>query len=62
MTYRMIQIGLGAMGRDWCETALPPNIEEGLIEVVAAVDINPAALHRWRRIRLACRLKGATPT
>jgi predicted dehydrogenase len=40
----MIQIGLGAMGRDWCENALPPNIDEGLVEVVAAVDINPAAL------------------
>lgn len=40
----MIQIGLGAMGRDWCENALPPNIKEGLVEVVAAVDINPAAL------------------
>ena len=44
MTCRMIQIGLGEMGRNWCEVALPPNIEEGLIEVVAAVDINPATL------------------
>lgn len=44
MTCRMIQIGLGAMGRQWCEVALPPNINEGLIEVVAAVDINRAAL------------------
>lgn len=44
MTYRMIQIGLGSMGQDWCENALPPNIEEGLVKVVAAVDINPAAL------------------
>ena len=44
MTYRMIQIGLGAMGRDWCQTALPPHIDAGLIDVVAAVDINPAAL------------------
>ena len=40
----MIQIGLGAMGRDWCKTSLPPNIKDGLIEVVAAVDINPGAL------------------
>ena len=30
------------MGRNWCEVVLPPNIDEGLIEVVAAVDINPA--------------------
>lgn len=40
----MIQVGLGTMGRNWCEVALPPNIADGLIEVVAAVDINPAAL------------------
>ena len=44
MTHRMIHIGLGEMGRNWCEVALPPNIDDGLIEVVAAVDINPAAL------------------
>ena len=44
MAYRMIQIGLGDMGRDWCETSLPPNIKDGLVEVVAAVDINPGAL------------------
>ena len=31
MAYRMIQIGLGAMGGEWCETALPPNIKDGLI-------------------------------
>ncbi len=44
MAYKMIQIGLGAMGRDWCKTSLPPNIRDGLVEVVAAVDINPAVL------------------
>ena len=44
MAYRMIQIGLGDMGRDWCETSLPPNIKDGLVEVVAAVDINPGPL------------------
>ena len=44
MAYKMIQIGLGAMGRDWCQTSLPPNIKEGLIEVVAAVDIDPGSL------------------
>lgn len=44
MAFKMIQVGLGAMGRDWCVNSLPPNIEEGLVEVVAAVDINPATL------------------
>ena len=44
MTYKLIQVGTGGRGRSWCEKILPPNIEEGLIEVVAAVDINPETL------------------
>jgi len=44
MAYKMIQVGTGGFGRWWCSTFLPPNIEEGLVEVVAAVDINPDAL------------------
>ena len=44
MAYKMIQVGTGGWGRIWCERFLPPNIKEGLIEVVAAVDINPEAL------------------
>lgn len=41
MTYRVIQIGTGGQGERWCSTYLPPNIEDELIEVVAAVDIEP---------------------
>jgi len=44
MPYKLIQVGTGNRGRAWCERILPPNIEDGLIEVVAAVDINPEAL------------------
>jgi predicted dehydrogenase len=44
MTYRMIQVGTGGHGRSWCERFLPPNVRDGLIEVVAAVDVNPDAL------------------
>lgn len=44
MTYKMIQVGTGGHGTTWCSTFLPPNIKDGLIEVVAAVDINPEAL------------------
>jgi len=44
MTYRVIQVGTGGWGSAWCRDFLPPNISEGLIEVVAAVDLNPAAL------------------
>ena len=44
MPYRMIQVGTGGRGRSWCQGILPPNIEDGLIEVAAAVDTNPEAL------------------
>lgn len=44
MSYRMIQIGTGGQGRAWCSRFLPPHVQNGRIEVVAAVDINPAAL------------------
>ena len=39
--YRMIQVGTGGQGNGWCSRFLPPNIADGRIEVVAAVDINP---------------------
>ena len=44
MAYRMIQVGTGGWGARWCRDFLPPNINDGLVEVVAAVDINPVAL------------------
>jgi predicted dehydrogenase len=44
MAYRMIQVGTGGFGGWWCRHFLPPNVKDGLIEVVAAVDINPEAL------------------
>ncbi len=44
MTYKMIQVGTGGFGTLWCRNFLPPNIQDGLVEVVAAVDINPEAL------------------
>lgn len=43
-SYRMIQVGTGGQGRAWCSRFLPPNIADGRLEVVAAVDVNPAAL------------------
>lgn len=44
MAYRMIQVGTGGFGTAWCQEFLPPNVKDGLIEVVAAVDINPEVL------------------
>ena len=41
MAYKLIQVGTGGRGVDWCRKILPPNIEDGLIEVVAAVDLVP---------------------
>jgi len=49
MAYKMIQVGTGGFGRSWCERFLPPNVKDGLIEVVAAVDINPEALENARK-------------
>ncbi|HZP83664.1 MAG TPA: Gfo/Idh/MocA family oxidoreductase [Chthonomonadaceae bacterium] len=48
MTYRMIQVGTGGFGGAWCRRFLPPNVQDGLIEVVAAVDVNPEALQNAR--------------
>jgi len=44
VAYRMIQVGTGGFGSAWCRAFLPPNIADGLVEVVAAVDANPVAL------------------
>lgn len=49
MTYRMIQVGTGGQGGRWCSTFLPPNIKDGLIEVVAAVDVNKESLSNAKR-------------
>ncbi|HPK01659.1 MAG TPA: Gfo/Idh/MocA family oxidoreductase [Candidatus Sumerlaeota bacterium] len=49
MAYRVIQIGTGGFGACWCEWFLPANVREGLIEVVAAVDINPDNLAHARK-------------
>ncbi|HLJ54039.1 MAG TPA: Gfo/Idh/MocA family oxidoreductase [Chthonomonadaceae bacterium] len=48
MPYRVIQIGTGGWGAAWCRSFLPPNVAEGLIEVVAAVDTDRAALANAR--------------
>ncbi len=52
MAYRFIQVGTGGHGHGWCETFLPPNIADGLVKPVAAVDINPEAL-TYAREKLA---------
>ncbi|GGO02251.1 Gfo/Idh/MocA family protein [Haloarcula pellucida] len=46
MTYRMVHVGLGGQGRHWATEAIPPNVDAGRIEVVAAVDMDPERLER----------------
>jgi predicted dehydrogenase len=47
--YKMIQVGTGGFGAAWCREFLPPSVEAGRIEVVAAVDRDPAALENAER-------------
>jgi predicted dehydrogenase len=48
MAYKTILVGTGGHGKTWCREFLPPNIEEGLVEVVAAVDVDESALANAR--------------
>lgn len=49
MPPRGILVGTGSWGAWWCEHFLPPNIADGSLAVVAAVDSNPEALAPARR-------------
>lgn len=44
MPMRVIVVGTGGWGRSWCRGTLPRAVREGLIQVVAAVDIAPENL------------------
>lgn len=50
MALKMIQVGAGGWGQRWCRDFVPPNVKEGLIEVVAAVDVNPENLEMARSL------------
>ncbi|MFB6119648.1 MAG: Gfo/Idh/MocA family protein [Halobacteriaceae archaeon] len=41
--YRFVQVGTGGQGARWCRDMLPPNVDDGLVEPVAAVDVDEAA-------------------
>lgn len=49
MVHRLVQVGTGGRGAYWCNTTLPPLVEAGRIDVVAAVDVNPDALDNARQ-------------
>lgn len=48
MTHRFVQVGCGGQGAAWCREFLPPNVAEGLVEPVAAVDVDDDALDNAR--------------
>ena len=48
MSYRMIQVGAGGWGSYWCNYFLPESMKDGLIEVVALVDVDEEALTKSR--------------
>lgn len=48
MARKLIQVGTGGFGGSWCSRFLPPNVADGTVEVVAAMDINPDALKNAR--------------
>ena len=41
---RVIHVGIGTFGKRWCREFLKQNMDDGTIEVVALVDLDPAAL------------------
>ncbi|MCC7144879.1 MAG: Gfo/Idh/MocA family oxidoreductase [Phycisphaeraceae bacterium] len=41
MTQRVIHVGCGGFGEYWCRRFLPLNVQDGLVKVVAAVDVKP---------------------
>ena len=49
MAYKAILVGIGSWGEWWCEHFLPPNIKDGTLEIVAAVDKNPNSLETAKK-------------
>lgn len=45
---RVIHVGIGVFGRRWCTEFLKPNVDDGTIEVVAIVDLDPGRLELGR--------------
>jgi len=46
--YGFIRIGTGGRGARWCRNVLPPDVEAGLVEPVAAADVDADALENAR--------------
>jgi predicted dehydrogenase len=47
---RVIHVGIGTFGKRWCREFLKTNVDDGTIEVVALVDVDPKALAYGRSV------------
>ena len=45
---RVIHVGIGTFGKRWCREFLKQNVDDGTIQVVALVDMDPASLEYGR--------------
>lgn len=50
MAQRVLHVGIGTFGRRWCREFLKTNVDDGTIEVVALVDVDPKALDYGRAV------------
>jgi predicted dehydrogenase len=50
MAKKVIHVGVGVFGKRWCSEFLRANIDDGTIEVVALVDVDPQALALGRQL------------
>ncbi|HYZ63712.1 MAG TPA: Gfo/Idh/MocA family oxidoreductase [Acetobacteraceae bacterium] len=48
MQQRVIHVGIGTFGKRWCREFLKQNVDDGTIEVVGLVDVDPASLEYGR--------------
>lgn len=46
---KVLHVGAGGFGVDWCHRFLPPNVADRTIQVVGLVDIDSAALEKGRQ-------------
>ncbi len=49
-TQKVIHVGIGTFGKRWCREFLRANVDDGTVEVVALVDVDPAALAYGRSV------------
>jgi predicted dehydrogenase len=50
MAQKVIHVGIGTFGKRWCREFLKQNVDDGVIEVIALVDVDPQALAYGRSV------------